>query len=93
MRKIIINDTKIWIHDLESPIIRDDFNGFCAICEKDIQTGDKISLIIGNNLFPGVWVHSAHIVSEYDIKCTIDDIIEKYQKYLSHENERRIWGE
>lgn len=66
----------------------------CVICEKEIKDCEKISLLMCNDqLFPNVWVHDSHITDKYNPEWTIKYIASKYQKYLSHANERKIWKE
>lgn len=91
-KKIMINDIPIWIHELNNPIERENFNEYCVICEKKIKMGDEISLLMNNNkLFPNIWIHNKHISDKYDLKWTMTYIIYKYQKYLSFKNEYKIW--
>lgn len=65
----------------------------CAICQKEIKDGDKVSHIMNNNkLFPNIFIHDSHlIIDKYDPKATILYLISQYNKYLSHANERKIW--
>ena len=64
----------------------------CIICEKKIKDGEKISLLMNNfKLCPNVWIHDSHIIDKYNLKWTMEYIIYKYNKYLSHINERKIW--
>ena len=65
----------------------------CAICGKEIKDHEEISHLMNNNkLFPNVWVHNIHLDEKYDPEATIIHLVRQYHKYLSHANERKIWG-
>lgn len=90
----IINDIKIFRYRLiDNHTQRQLPVKICVICEKEIKDGDEISNLMNNNkLFPNVWIHDSHITDDYNPKWTIEYIIYKYNKYLSHSNEQKIWG-
>lgn len=89
----IINDIKIFRTQIIDSHSKHNWRAkYCVICNKPIKDGDKISLLMNNHkLFPNVWIHDSAITDKYDAKWTIEYIIYKYKKYLSHKNERDIW--